>query len=67
MRIIVFITEIEPIGRILRHIGEPDSAPEVSPARGPPDLDLELDQTQEWDIDTVDPGPEFTYDQTLNW
>ncbi len=60
-------TEIEPIGHIPRHIGEPDSVPEVSPARGPPDLDLELDQTQEWDIDTVDPGAEFTYDQTLNW
>ncbi len=69
MRIVAFITEMEPIGRILRHIGEPDSAPEISPARGPPnlDLDLELDQSQEWDADTADQGSEFAYDQTLNW
>ncbi|MCP4089464.1 MAG: hypothetical protein GY746_06695 [Gammaproteobacteria bacterium] len=44
MRIIAFVTELEPIGRILRHIGEPDSTPEISPARGPPEFYLELDQ-----------------------
>ncbi len=31
------ITESEPIGRILRHIGEPDGAPVITLARGPPD------------------------------
>lgn len=67
MRIIAFITEMEPVGRILRHIGEPDSAPEISPARGPPNLELVLDQSQELDVDAVDPGPEFSYDQTINW
>lgn len=71
MRIIAFITEMEPVGRTLRHIGEPDSASEISPARGPPnlDLELELDQSQELDVDTVtvDPGPELSYDQTTNW
>ncbi len=29
MRIIAFITEMEPIGKILRHIGEPDLAPAI--------------------------------------
>ncbi|WXG54263.1 MAG: transposase [Candidatus Sedimenticola sp. (ex Thyasira tokunagai)] len=67
MRIIAFITELEPIRRILRHIGEPDSAPEISPARGPPDFFLELDQSQAWSDEVVDPVPEFEYDQTVNW
>ncbi|MES9901458.1 MAG: transposase [Sedimenticola sp.] len=67
MRIIAFITEREPVGRILRHIGEPDSAPEISPARGPPEFCLELDQSQAWSDDEVDPAPEFEYDQTVGW
>ncbi len=67
MRIIAFITELELIGRILRHIGEPDSAPEILPAHSPPELCLELDQRQILDIDAVDPVPEFEYDQTVNW
>ncbi len=67
MKIIAFITEVEPVGRILRHIGEPDSAPEISPARGPPELYLALDQSQTWFGDVFDPAPEFEYDQTVNW
>ncbi|MCP4125616.1 MAG: hypothetical protein GY753_00975 [Gammaproteobacteria bacterium] len=67
MRIIAFVTELEPVGRILRHIGEPDCAPEISPALGPPDFCLELDQYQAWSDDAVDPVPEFEYDQTVNW
>ncbi len=67
MRIIAFITERESIGRILRHIGELDCAPEISPARGPPDFFLELDQSQAWPDDVVNPVPEFEYDQTVNW
>ncbi|MEJ1336841.1 MAG: hypothetical protein RPU64_13460 [Candidatus Sedimenticola sp. (ex Thyasira tokunagai)] len=61
------ITEREPIGRILRHIGEPDCAPEISPARGPPDFFPELDQSQAWSDDEVDSAPEFEYDQTVGW
>ncbi|MES9903633.1 MAG: hypothetical protein ABW168_13290 [Sedimenticola sp.] len=61
------VTEREPVGRILHHIGVPDCAPEVSPARGPPDFSLELDQCQVWDVDAVDSAPEFEYDQTVNW
>ncbi|MES9906011.1 MAG: hypothetical protein ABW168_25465 [Sedimenticola sp.] len=44
----VAITELVPVGRIMRHIGEPDCAPEISHARGPPDFFLELDQSQAW-------------------
>ncbi|MES9905102.1 MAG: hypothetical protein ABW168_20815 [Sedimenticola sp.] len=61
------VTKREPVGRILHHIGEPDCAPKISPARGPPDFFLELDRSQVWSDDVVDPVPEFEYDQTVNW
>jgi hypothetical protein len=67
MRIIAFVTEQDPIRRILRHIGEPDSAPVITPARGPPDFYLELDQSLAWDGDGTEPVPEFEYDQTVSW
>ncbi len=67
MRIIAFITDAEPIGRILRHIGELDSAPEISPARGPPELCLEMELEQDWDVIAVEPVPEYQFDQTENW
>jgi len=49
MKIIAFVTEGQPIGRILQHIGEPDHAPAISPARDPPIYCAEIDQTQYWD------------------
>ncbi len=67
MRIIAFITEMEPISRILRHIGEPDSAPEIPSARDPPNFCLELDQTPDWDVTTAESVPEFGFDQTTSW
>ena len=42
MKIISFITEPEPINKILRHIGEPTEPPPLSPARAPPQCDLEF-------------------------
>ena len=36
IRLIAFITEPEPIRKILKHLGEPLEPPPVSPARGPP-------------------------------
>ena len=45
MRIIAFILEREAIERILRHIGEDAEPPAVSPARGPPQGELEFDQS----------------------
>ncbi|MES9879504.1 MAG: hypothetical protein ABW185_01325 [Sedimenticola sp.] len=67
MRIIAFLTESEPVGRILRHIGEPDIAPVITPARGPPDFCLELDQSQAWFDDVTEPVPEFEFDQSVSW
>jgi hypothetical protein len=36
IRLIAFITQPEPIRKILTHLGEPLEPPPVSPARGPP-------------------------------
>ena len=67
MKIIAFVTEREPIGRILQHIGEPDHAPVISPARGPPISYAEMDQIQGWDDNAVNPIPEYEFDQTVSW
>jgi len=48
MRIIAFILDPPVVERILTHIGEPVDAPEVWPARGPPQAELgfgQVDQT----------------------
>jgi hypothetical protein len=39
---IAFLTDPEPITRILAHIGEPTSPPLVHPARGPPQTELAM-------------------------
>jgi len=44
MRIIAFILEPPVIERILAHVGEPTSAPEVLPARAPPQTEIPFDQ-----------------------
>ena len=67
MRIIAFVMEVEPISKILNHIGESDLAPEISPARDPPDLYLEFNQTPEWELTMVEQVPEFEFDQTVSW
>jgi hypothetical protein len=36
IRLIAFITEPEPIRKIVTHLGEPLEPPPLSPARGPP-------------------------------
>ncbi|MES9855373.1 MAG: hypothetical protein ABW166_02045 [Sedimenticola sp.] len=38
----------------------------ITPARGPPDFCLELDQSQAWADDEGDPVAEFEYDQTVS-
>jgi len=36
MRRIGFVTEREPVSRILRHTGEPSEPPKLAPVRAPP-------------------------------
>jgi hypothetical protein len=68
MRLIAFVTEAEPVRRILTHLGEPTTPPPISPARSPP-----LGETFDWDqapaLDPADaePAPEFDFDQTVSW
>jgi len=45
MRIVAFFVEPAVIESILRYIGEPTQAPEVLPARAPPQAEMDLDQT----------------------
>ncbi len=44
MRIIAFILEPPVIERLLTHVGEPTAAPEVLPARAPPQSEMQFDQ-----------------------
>ena len=51
----------------LRHIGELDHAPAISPARDLPIFCAEIDQTQYWDDNAVNPTAEYEFDQTVSW
>ncbi len=66
MKIIAFVTDTEPIRKILRHIGERDYAPAISPSRDPPILCAEIDQTQYWDDHAAKPITEYEFDQTVS-
>jgi len=44
MRIIAFVLDPPVIQRILGHIGEPTTPPAVSPARSPPQVEINFDQ-----------------------
>jgi hypothetical protein len=68
MRLMAFVTEPEPLKRILRYIGEPPVPPPISPARSPPEWDTsDRVQTPAFDSTTGEPAPEFQFDQTVDW
>ena len=51
MRIIAFVLDGPQVERILAHIGESTTPPAVSPARSPPQQEMDFDQvagTDEW-------------------
>jgi hypothetical protein len=64
---IAFLTDPEPITRILAHIGEPTSPPLTHPARGPPQTELAMgpgggqadEVAQESFPDDLDQSPDF--------
>jgi hypothetical protein len=64
LRIIAFITEHEPIRKILNHIGEPTTPPEISPPRGPPEIEYFEPSKSE---DEFYPTADYEIDQTMNW
>ena len=64
MRIISFITLPPTVERILLHLDLPHRPPRVSPARGPPQAELHIDQSPAFDLAVPDPVPEFEFDQS---
>jgi len=68
MRLIAFITEAEPLRRILAHLDEPVKPPPISTARSLPDQTVfDWDSAAANDPERVDPAPEFEFDQTVSW
>jgi hypothetical protein len=68
MEIIAFITEVDPIHRVLNHIGEPTKPPQIASARAPPvEWGTDFDQTSLQESGHAERIPEFEYDQTVNW
>jgi hypothetical protein len=64
MRIISFITLPSTVERILLHLDLPHRPPRVSPARGPPQAELHLDQSPTFDLAAPEPIPEWEFDQS---
>ncbi len=68
MEIIAFITEADPIHRVLNYIGEPTRPPQLASARAPPvEWESDFDQTPLQKSGPAEPIPEFEYDQSVNW
>jgi hypothetical protein len=64
MRIISFITLPATVQAILLHLDLPHRPPRVSPARGPPQAELEFDQSPAFDLAAPEPIPEYEFDQS---
>ncbi len=62
MRILVFLTNPEPVAAILRHLDLSHTPPRLSPARGPPQPAFDLDADPI--TPTRDPVPAEHFDQT---
>ena len=64
LKIVAFLTDADPIQRILIYIGEPATPPRIAPARAPPDwLDADIDQTCLIESEQA----EYKFDQTVRW
>jgi hypothetical protein len=65
--IVAFMTEADPVERILLHIGEPAEPPRISPARGSPAWDdPPVEAVPDWDA-LAQPQPEYVFDQQVQW
>ena len=59
-----FITLPSTVQDILLHLDLPHRPPRVSPARGPPQAELHLDQTPAFDLAAPEAIPEYEFDQS---
>ena len=66
MRIVAFITDANPVQRMLTHIGEPAQGPPIAPAQGPPAWDDAPAPVPDWET-IVQPEPEYVYEQQVQW
>ena len=67
-KIVAFLTEADPVQRILIHIGGPVSPHRIAPTRAPPDwLEADFNQTYLNELGEAEPVPEFEFDQTVSW
>jgi hypothetical protein len=58
----------DPIQRVLNHIGEPTTPPQIASARAPPvEWDTDFDQTVFNQPEEAEPVAELEYDQTVTW
>ncbi len=66
MRIVAFVTEGGSVRHILEYIGESTDPPPISPARGPPAWEGEVDSLPLYDP-VAQLEPDFQFDQTQGW
>jgi len=64
MSILAFLTDPPVVSAILLHLDLPHRPPPLSPARGPPQGDLLLDQSPTFDPADPEPDPDFQFDQS---
>jgi len=64
MRILAFLTDPPTVRAILLHLALPEEPPFLAPARGPPQAEIDFDQTGAFDPSEGDPGPDFDFDQS---
>ena len=62
MRLISFMTLPSTVERILLHLDLPHRPPRLTPARAPPQAELDLDQTPAFDLAAPEPFPEHEFD-----
>ena len=68
MRIVAFVTDSDSVRQILEYVGESADPPRISPARGPPawEAEVEVESLSLYDP-VVQPEPDFQFDQTQGW
>jgi len=66
MRVVAFVTDGGSVRHILEYIGESSDPPRISPARGPPLWEGEVDSTPQYDL-IAQPEADFPFDQTQGW
>lgn len=65
MSILAFFTDPPTVRAILLHLALPDRPPPVAPARGPPQVQFDFDQSTGFDPTEGDSGLDFDFDQSL--